>query len=175
MDGQTFAKRSACSFSSLEREGDCGMPMKNGIQLITYPDSLGGDLDSLNNLLNERFAGLFAAGVHILPPFPSSSDRGFAPITYYQIDPRFGTWKDIEAIGERHDVILDLMVNHISRQSDYFRDFVKRGRASRWADLFITIDKVWPDSRIPPEDLAKIAFRKPDIPFSDIQIEENGQ
>lgn len=49
-------------------------------QLLTYPDSLGGDLPALADLLAGPLSGLFR-GVHILPPFPSSADRGFAPIT----------------------------------------------------------------------------------------------
>ncbi len=98
-------------------------------QLLTYPDSLGGGLPQLSALLDGRLAGLFH-GVHVLPPFPSSGDRGFAPITYYEIDPRFGTWEDIRRLGERHDVVLDLMINHISRQSPEFQDFERLGRRS---------------------------------------------
>ena len=67
-------------------------------QLLTYPDSLGGDLRALGGLLDGPLDGLFG-GVHVLPPFPSSGDRGFAPMTYEQIDPRFGTWADIERIA----------------------------------------------------------------------------
>lgn len=150
------------------------MPAKNGVQLITYAGSLGGNLGSLNRLLNGRLADLFPGGVHILPPFPSSADRGFAPITYYEIDPAFGTWDDVAEVGRNCDVTLDVMVNHISRQSPYFVDFARKGRASPWADLFVTVDKVWPDSRITPEDVAKIARRKPGDPFSDLTIEESG-
>ena len=50
---------------------------------------------ALGDLLEGRSTGLFR-GVHVLPPFPSSGDRGFAPLTYDEIDPRFGTWADIE-------------------------------------------------------------------------------
>ena len=50
------------------------MVLKNKVQLITYPDSLGRNLGELNTLLNGRFSGLFKGGVHILPPFPSSGD-----------------------------------------------------------------------------------------------------
>ena len=50
-------------------------------QLLTYPDSLGGDLATLGAHLTGPLSGLFH-GVHILPPFPSSADRGFAPLTY---------------------------------------------------------------------------------------------
>ena len=145
-----------------------------GPQLLTYPDSLGGDLAAIRALLDGPLAGLFS-GVHVLPPFPSSADRGFAPVTYREIDPHFGTWDDISALAANHDVLLDLMVNHISRQSEEFRDFAQHGRRSRWADLFITIDKVWPDGRPPAEDVARIFLRKPDHPFSTIAIGDSGE
>jgi sucrose 6(F)-phosphate phosphorylase len=142
-------------------------------QLLTYPDSLGGGLRVLAQLLEGPLSGFFR-GVHILPPFPSSADRGFAPITYQDIDPRFGTWEDIERIGARHDVLLDLMINHISRQSPEFRDFQRFGRRSRYADLFITLDKVWPNGNPPARDVAQIFLRKPHSPFSTITIDESG-
>ena len=112
--------------------------------------------------------------MHILPPFPSSADRGFAPLTYGEIDPRFGTWDDIERIAAPHDVLLDVMINHISRQSAEFQDFQRRGRRSPYADLFITVDKVWPDGDPPAADIARIFLRKPDSPFSTVTIGETG-
>lgn len=143
-------------------------------QLLTYPNSLGGGLPQLSALLDGRLAGLFQ-GVHVLPPFPSSGDRGFAPLTYREIDPRFGSWEDIRRLGERHDVVLDLMINHISRQSPEFQDFEQRGRRSPYADLFITVDKIWPDGDPPRADIELIFLRKPDSPFSTITIRETGQ
>ena len=115
------------------------MRLKYKVQLKTYPDSLGGNLKSLNNVLLKYFKDIFEGGVHILPPFPSSGDRGFAPLTYLEIEPSFGTWEDISTIGQNFDLMLDLMVNHISRQSDYFQDFLKKGKKSEFADLFITL------------------------------------
>jgi sucrose phosphorylase len=143
-------------------------------QLLTYPDSLGGGLPQLNALLDGPLEGLFH-GIHVLPPFPSSGDRGFAPLTYHEIDPRFGTWDDIRRMGERHDVLLDLMINHISRQSPEFLDFERRGRRSPYADLFITVDKIWPDGEPPRADIDLIFLRKPDSPFSTITIRETGE
>jgi sucrose 6(F)-phosphate phosphorylase len=143
-------------------------------QLLTYPDSLGGDLGAVRALLEGPLEGLFN-GVHILPPFPSSGDRGFAPVTYTQIDPRFGTWTDVAAIARRHDVLLDLMINHISRQSREFRDFARHGRTSSSADLFVTLDKVWPTGDPPEEDVALIFLRKPNRPFSTVTIEDTGE
>ncbi|HEU4672211.1 MAG TPA: alpha-amylase family glycosyl hydrolase, partial [Candidatus Limnocylindrales bacterium] len=143
-------------------------------QLLTYPDSLGGTLGSLADLLDGPLDGLFH-GVHVLPPFPSSGDRGFAPTTYDEIDPRFGSWADVERLARRHDVLLDLMVNHLSRQSAEFREFAARGRRSPAADLFVTLDKVWPDGDPPAADVARIFLRKPREPFSTIEIAETGE
>ena len=149
------------------------MKVKNQVQLITYPDSLGGDLKTLNNLLLKHFSDIFKGGIHILPPFPSSGDRGFAPITYLQIEPTFGSWEDIRCIGENFDILLDLMVNHISKQSTFFQDFLKNGRNSEYADLFITLDKVWKDGNPAYEDISKMFLRRKE-PFSSFAIAKTG-
>jgi sucrose 6(F)-phosphate phosphorylase len=151
------------------------MPLKNKAQLITYPDSLGGSLASLDELLNSYFVDIFSGGVHILPPYPSSGDRGFAPLSYFEIDPRFGTWADIRRIGSQFDVVLDLMVNHISRQSPFFLDFQEKGRRSPYADMFITLDKIWPGGVVPQDHLARIFLRRPEHPFADVTIQETGE
>jgi sucrose 6(F)-phosphate phosphorylase len=148
--------------------------VRSAPQLMTYPDSLGGDLAALDGLLRGPLEGLFG-GIHILPPFPSSGDRGFAPLTYREIDPRFGSWADVEHIAQRHDVVLDLMVNHISRRSVEFEDFLRLGRRSRYADLFITVDKVWPNGDPPEDEVARIFLRKPDSPFSTVTIEGSAE
>ena len=148
--------------------------MKNQVQLITYPDSLGGDLRSLHFVLEKYFPGLFTGGIHILPPFPSSGDRGFAPLTYLEIEPQFGTWEDIKRIGEKHTLLMDLMVNHISAQSTFFQDFIENGSDSDYADLFITLDKVWPNGKPVKEDIDKIFLRRAE-PFSEFFIKKTGQ
>jgi sucrose 6(F)-phosphate phosphorylase len=150
------------------------MKLKNQVQLITYADSLGGDLKTLNHVLIKYFPDVFKGGIHILPPFPSSGDRGFAPLTYLEIDPKFGTWEDIREIGEKFDLLLDLMVNHISKQSPYFQDFLKKGRESEYKDLFITLDKIWADGEPVSEDVDKMFLRRPQ-PFSTFTIEETGE
>ncbi len=150
------------------------MKIKNQVQLITYPDSLGGDLKTLHTILLKYFINIFKGGIHILPPFLSSGDRGFAPLTYLEIEPNFGSWEDIKHIGETFDIMLDLMVNHISRQSAYFQDFLKKGRKSKYADLFITLDKVWPNGNPTKEEVEKIFLRRKE-PFSSYTIENTGK
>jgi sucrose 6(F)-phosphate phosphorylase len=148
--------------------------VKNQVQLITYPDSLGGNLSNLHFVLENYFSDLFNGGVHILPPFPSSGDRGFAPLTYLEIDPQFGTWDDIKRIGEKHAILLDLMVNHISAKSTFFLDFLENGRESKYFDMFITLDKIWPDSKPIIKDLERIFLRRPE-PFSEFVTTKTGQ
>lgn len=144
------------------------MGLKNNIQLITYPDSLGKNLQELHYVMKRYFPKAIS-GVHILPFYPSSADRGFAPLTYYEVCPAFGTWRDIEMIGEDFDLMIDFMVNHISRQSKYFVDYIENHDKSEYADMFLSLNKLSPDGKISQEDLAKVYTRKPRPPYQDIQ------
>ena len=102
------------------------MKLKNEVMLITYADSMGDNLSDLYANLKKHFDGVIG-GVHILPFFPSSADRGFAPMRYDKVDQSFGDWKDIERIGDEYYLMYDFMINHISRESQYFKDYVKNG------------------------------------------------
>jgi sucrose phosphorylase len=135
---------------------------------------LGGDLGSLQLTLEKYFPALFSGGIHILPPFPSSGDRGFAPLTYLEIEPKFGTWEDILRISENHTILLDLMINHISAQSVFFQDFIANGRESKYANLFISLDKIWPNGEPVEDDIKKMFLRRPE-PFSEFQIKKTGK
>ncbi|KKO53002.1 sugar phosphorylase [Paenibacillus sp. DMB20] len=135
---------------------------------------MGGNLKTLHQVLLKHFADICQGGIHILPPFPSSGDRGFAPLTYLEIEPSFGSWEDIRAIGDHFDILVDLMVNHISRQSPYFQDFLAKGRASAYADLFLTLDKIWEDGEPVQADIDKMFLRRP-LPYSTFKVEETGE
>jgi sucrose phosphorylase len=150
------------------------MAVKNKIQLISYPDSLGGDLKSLNAVLKNHFSKALEGGVHILPPFPSSGDRGFAPLTYLEIEPAFGDWNDMKAIGEQFDIMLDLMVNHISQKSEYFQDFLENGMDSQYADLFITLDKI-NGGVLPEREIIDRMFLRRTNPYSTYTIKKSGE
>ncbi|MCL2221787.1 MAG: sucrose phosphorylase [Oscillospiraceae bacterium] len=147
--------------------------MRKGVQLITYPDSLGGNLKSLHAVLENNFRGLFD-GVHILPFYPSSGDRGFAPLTYFKVAPDFGSWEDISDLGSSHDVLADVMVNHISARSEYFQDFLMHGRKSKYANYFITLEKFWEDGIPVESDVEKIFLRR-EKPYSDYIVAATGK
>ena len=89
------------------------MPLKNQAMLITYADSLGSNLNDLQKVLQGPLKDV-VGGVHILPFFPSSGDRGFAPMDYTKVDPAFGSWADVNALAKDYYLMFDFMVNHIS-------------------------------------------------------------
>jgi sucrose phosphorylase len=141
------------------------MVPQNKVQLITYPDSLGGNLKTLRRVMDGPLAAAAEGGIHILPPFPSSGDRGFAPLNYDEIDPRFGSWADLEALAKRHTLILDLMINHVSRRSVYARDYLLNGEESPWAEMFIDIGRAWPGGVLKEQD-SEAMFLRREKPYS---------
>lgn len=144
------------------------MPIQNKIQLITYPDSLGSNLVELHYVLRRYFSEIIG-GVHLLPFYPSSADRGFAPISYEEVDENFGNWEDIDLIGRDFDLMVDFMVNHISRQSLFFQDYLENGPESEFADMFLGFNKLSSTGEISPADLAKVYTRKPRPPYLEIE------
>lgn len=68
-------------------------------------------------------------GLHLLPPYPSCGDYGFAVVDHLSIDPIFGTWQDIESLSRFRAVMLDVIVNHVGSQSSLGR----RALAAPWA------------------------------------------
>ncbi len=149
------------------------MTVKNKVQLITYPDSMGGNIKTLNRILKKHFSGKFG-GIHLLPPYPSSGDRGFAPLSYFEIDPKYGCWHDVEDLGSSFDLMMDLMVNHISKSSPFVQDFLKHGNKSSYADMFLTIEKIWPDGKPKLKDIKKMFLRRK-VPYSTFSISDNNE
>ncbi|ADH99738.1 sucrose phosphorylase [Salisediminibacterium selenitireducens] len=143
------------------------MTVKNEIMLITYADSLGKNLKELDEVLETHFKDA-VGGVHLLPFYPSSADRGFAPMTYQEVDPAFGGWSDVERIAKKYDTMYDFMINHISKSSEYFQDFMEKKDDSPYADLFIQYKDFWPGGEPTQEDVDKIYKRKPRAPYIDV-------
>ena len=75
--------------------------------------------------------------LHLLPFYPWDTDRGFSVQDYRAVDPRNGTWAEIEALaGEVDHLMVDLVINHASLDNPLvqgaltgdprYRDFVVR-------------------------------------------------
>jgi glycosidase len=99
----------------------------NDVFLITYADSIREPeqrpLTTLRLFCAQRLKGLIS-GVHILPFSPWSSDDGFSVIDYRTVAPEYGRWDDIEALGADFSLMFDLVLNHCSRHSAWFQEFV---------------------------------------------------
>ncbi len=106
--------------------------------LITYGDLVVSPgkrpLRALVDFLDTFLRGAVNT-VHVLPFFPYSSDRGFAVTAFDEVDPRLGTWADIEELSQRYRMMFDGVFNHVSSQSRWFQRFL--GGRPGYEDFFI--------------------------------------
>jgi len=120
------------------------------VVLITYGDQIRDDreapLRALGRFLDETGLGPLFSTIHVLPCFPSSSDDGFSVVDYRRIDPALGDWNDVAVLGKRRAIMLDLVLNHVSRESRWFRDYLA-GREP-WTRLFIEVDPAADTSKV---------------------------
>jgi sucrose phosphorylase len=95
--------------------------------LITYGDLLRGKESSPLATL-ARFCDTYLKGtintLHLLPFFPSSSDKGFSIIDFETVDPSLGSWHDIEDLENRYQLMFDGVINHVSSKARWFSEFL---------------------------------------------------
>jgi len=97
------------------------------IMLITYADSLKKENESPLRTLQDfsrRELKPYINNVHILPFNPSSSDEGFSVIDYKAVNSDFGDWSDLEEIIEHFNIMADLVLNHCSQESQWFKNYL---------------------------------------------------
>ena len=148
--------------------------MKNQVHLITYVDRIGPKgLQGLQKLLTGKLKDVFG-GVHLLPFFYpiDGADAGFDPIDHTVVDRRLGTWDDIKGLSQSTDVMADVIVNHVSAQSPQFLDYLAKGEKSDYANLFLTMDSVFPNGATEKE-LLTIYRPRPGKPFTTISLKNS--
>lgn len=115
------ASRSAKDQGSLWSEKD--------VVLITYADQVSRDGQSALQTLNEFLTGEGVSQsintVHLLPFYPYSSDDGFSVIDYYDLAPGVGSWEDVSRLNESVYLMFDLVLNHCSQHSAWFKGFLQ--------------------------------------------------
>lgn len=118
-----------------------GMWDENDVMLITYGNSIQRTdevpFQTLSDFLKSYLSDTVTS-VHLLPFFPYSSDDGFSVIDYRQVNPDWGTWEDVAEIANQFDLMIDLVVNHCSRESLWFSDYV--ANCEPYCDYFIEVD-----------------------------------
>ncbi len=148
--------------------------MLNKTMLITYPNSLGRDIKELSEVVDKYLKDVIG-GIHILPFYPSSGDRGFAPMTYQEVDEAYGSWEDIKNLSKNYELMFDFMINHISKSSEYFKDFARYKEESEYYDLFIKYSDFWANGGPTEEQVELIYKRKPKAPYVDVTFADGSK
>lgn len=91
--------------------------------LITYADSVQRSgqvpLRALGEVVREH-VGAVVSDIHLLPFFPWTSDDGFGVVDHRTVNPAVGSWDDVHALREGHDLAFDFVANHTSASSPWF-------------------------------------------------------
>ena len=95
--------------------------------LICYGDGVQRSgtmpLQALAQFAQSHLDGV-VSGIHILPFFPSSSDDGFAVVDYEKVRTDLGDWPDVQDLARDFDLMVDLVINHCSREHIWFTDYI---------------------------------------------------
>ena len=130
---------------------------QDDVVMICYGDSIKKQGMSPLQALKE-FSDLWLremiSGIHILPFSPYTSDDGFSVVDYREINPDLGDWDDVEDLGEKFNLMFDLVLNHCSASSPWFKGFLKGEK--KYANYFHTVD--------PSADLSSV-FRPRALPL----------
>lgn len=101
---------------------------QSDIAVITYGNTVKNPgevpLRTLSNFLHRYLSELISI-VHILPFYPFSSDDGFSVVDYSSVNAELGAWEDIQALSDKFKIMADLVINHCSAQSEWFKNFLK--------------------------------------------------
>jgi glycosidase len=131
--------------------------------LITYGDQFQAPgsppLQTLAGFAEQHLAGCIG-GIHLLPHFPWSSDDGFSVIDYRQVDPKLGDWTDVARLGGTFRLMLDGVINHVSRQGAWFQAFLR-------VETALGVRHVWTTFS---DDQMDLNFRSPQVLLEMIDV-----
>ena len=154
--------------------------LPKGVMLNTYPDSIGGTLaDIVDMLKRPEFKDVFSL-FYILPTFFNSDlDRGFSIIDY-GLNDELVSRKDLADLDKLGiGLKFDLVLNHLSVASPQFEDMLKYGDESEFKSFFIDWNEFWnlygemgPDGYVIPkkEYLDMLFMRKPGLPILKVRF-----
>ena len=80
-------------------------------------------LDVLREFCSQHLKGAVST-IHLLPFYPWTSDDGFSVVDYRQVNNDYGKWSDIENFSKEFQLMFDLVLNHCSAKSPWFKEFV---------------------------------------------------
>lgn len=111
--------------------------------LISYGDSIiGGEdypLENLKWFLDGPCRQQIPC-IHILPFYPYSSDDGFSVIDYVAIREDLGNWTHVGQIANEYTLMVDLVINHVSAESQWFKEYCAGQRDGYFIEATIDDD-----------------------------------
>jgi sucrose phosphorylase len=93
------------------------------------------------------------------------SDAGFDPIDHGTVDLRLETWDDVRALGDRTEIMADVIVDDVSNRSPQYLDFREQGEDSANSGMFLIHGRVFPNGAR-ESDLVQIYRPGPGLPFA---------
>jgi len=147
----------------------------NAPMLNAYPDSMGGTLSDIIDILKKPEFENIVRSFYILPSlFNTDLDRGFSVINY-DLNSQLAKKEDLEALAKLGmDLKFDFILNHASVLSEQFQDIIANGEESKYTDFFINWNKFWEghgqmteEGYLQPEEelIKNMFFRKPGLPI----------
>ena len=130
------------------------------VYVRSFADSDGdgeGDLPGITARL-EHLAGLGVDALWLTPFYPSPmADGGYDVADYRDVDPRYGTLADFDALTARaHElglkVVVDVVPNHTSAAHRWFQQALSAAPGSAERARYIFRDGLGPDGSVPPSD-----------------------
>ena len=162
---------------------------------ITYGNSIVDKqeppLQTLHRFFSREMQGV-VNGIHVLPFCPYSSDDGFSIIDNYEVNPELGSWQDLKHIADDYRLMADLVMNHCSSESEWFKNFLAGEGVG--SDYFVEVSKDEDTSKVVrprdtpilrevetangtkhvwctfSEDQVDLDFRNPEVLFEFIRI-----
>jgi sucrose phosphorylase len=112
---------------------------EHDIAVITYGNSIISEneapLKTLHHFMHQ-YLHEHINTVHILPFFPYCADDGFSVINYRSVNETLGTWADIDLISRDFRLMSDLVINHCSKDNEWFQQFIRNEAPGK--DFFVT-------------------------------------
>ena len=113
----------------------------------SFQDSNGDGIGDIPGIISrlDYLKKLGIDGIWLSPVYRSpQDDNGYDISDYQDIDPMFGTMKDMETlIGEAGKrgirIIMDLVLNHTSDEHPWFRE-ARKGKDNPWHDFYVWRD-----------------------------------
>ena len=152
------------------------IPAAGDVALIAYADSIrsaggphagGPPLAALRRFARRYLEGAINT-LHLLPFYPWDTDRGFSVTDYRAVDPRNGTWAEVEALAaDFTHLMVDLVINHASLDNPLVQGALTGD--PRYAEYVIRYDDgAQPDA----EALAALARPRPHPVLARYTVEE---